>query len=152
MTSLLTQGELITTESLVDALVACWMSDYKLGAAVTQAAGLTFKVKVEVADWNAMFQRASEVFPLLSSLSSGKQPVKAWIATHCPKASDALWDSKPNLAKKYLLRHANGKMRTGMGRGGLKKADVKEAKAATEGLLTIYVRERDKTHDWKTVK
>lgn len=130
-------------EAWANALVDTWNRHGTLiGAMLQAAAGGQLKTG---SDWDEYVKLFSGVRPSVHPRSMLKQSLRPWLATHAKYASDALWDGKPDVAKKLLNK--GGRV---VGKPNQASMIRKEDRA--DNRMIISVRARDKRHDWKTVK
>lgn len=134
------------SEEFADALIYAWNHDRTLAYAVLKASGHQMDVDVIATDevWKSAIEK--------SGLPEGvylRQRVRAWIANKFSKANNALWDGQQELAKKWMMSgkdYAINRNKTE------RTKDRAEYRDRMKGVYAISIRDRDKRHDWKTVK
>ena len=125
------------------ALVASWNRYGSLVGAMLQACPVDGPMTGS--DWDRYAELFGSVRPSVNPRSMLKQGVRAWLASHAKYASDALWDGRPDVAVK-LMTKGGSLMAKNSPPSMIKKEDKKDNR------ITIYVRARDKRHEWKTGK
>lgn len=130
-------------EAWVDALVDTWNRHGSLIGAMLQAADVS--EVITGSDWDEYAKLFSAVRPSVHPRSMLKQSIRPWLASHAKYASDALWDGRPDIAKKLLNK--GGRV---VGKPSQASMIRKEDRA--DNRMIISVRARDKRRDWKTVK
>ena len=144
------RGYLLDKEGLIDALISVWHKDGRVGCALCEAACVPRNIRLTKEQCAALVVAANRVAPFIPSDQYFRQRVRLFMAHAAGNACDALWDDKPDLAKKILMS------------GNIKRTLTSFSSPATEARqdtrkvnrTTRYVRARelDKNHDWMTVK
>ena len=139
----------ITQESWIASLIHAWRHHRTLAVALASAAGYFANEIIAESDWFRMQRETEKLYPPLHEHTHLKQQVSVWIATHCVRTNDCLWDGKYEKAIAVL----RSKKDFGRPRARTKvKKEITELDKDQRGLLTIKVRERDNRTGWKVTK
>jgi hypothetical protein len=140
----------ITQEEWADALVQTWNRRALLVHVLLTAYGVTSEEKLSPEQWDHMVAGTASIRPSITPHTHLRQPVGPWIARHARRANDALWDGKPEAAKKLFAFGTNESTKTATEREftTLRRQDKQNVRRTA----FFQAREADKKHDWKTVK
>lgn len=136
----------VTQADWSKALVSVWLRHGTILGAMLEAAGVCEDEKISWPDLDKLFVGLT---PRIAPHMNLKQQVAPYIARFAREANDALWDGRINDAIRLMGRGG----RTGRSNQERDISKQKlEDKKNSRGVMAISLRERDKRHDWKTVK
>lgn len=113
--------------AMCEALVDGWNGDWKMGRVVAHAWNLINKIPKDDDEKYALAKQAVKADIYWGTTA------KIWIAKNMPRLNDSLWAGRKRDTCIACAKHSLGNHHTGR-------------------AMYIGVRERDKTHDWNTVK